>query len=220
MVQQGPWMANFIEHIVPEWNNPAVAQLDKKDPDYQKKFDELTAAYYKLPSEKRQEMATWGVAPFPSVFSDALSGADLIDKGVTFCGFDVLVIPKGAKHPREAFEFVAYVNRQAVMEKLCRLHCKNSPLAQTSPDWVRTHPNPYIEMFDRIADSPRARTVPSLPIWPEVDAEMQALVDRVTLVTQTPTQALAQANTRLQRSLDQFNQRQAARGKPVTEVTP
>jgi hypothetical protein len=57
------------------------------------------------------------------------------------------MIPRGSKHPREAFEFIAYVQRQDVMEKLCQSHCKNSPLATQSDDWVFTHPNPFIDVF-------------------------------------------------------------------------
>ena len=37
---------------------------------------------------------------------------------VTYCGFDTLVIPKGSRHKKEAFAFIAFVNRQNVMEKL------------------------------------------------------------------------------------------------------
>ena len=63
-----------------------------------------------------------GGGPFPS----AVPGLE----DVTFADFDALVIPQGARHKQEAFEFIAYVNRQDVMEKLCKLHCKNSPLAR------------------------------------------------------------------------------------------
>ena len=61
----------------------------------------------------------WAAAPFPS----AVPGSEIGH----LCPFDALMIPWMAAH-REAFEFIAYVNRQDVMEKLCMLHCKNSPL--------------------------------------------------------------------------------------------
>ncbi len=49
----------------------------------------------------------YGVAPFPVAASvyDPARPIGLLDS-------DVLVIPKGAKHPREAFEFIAYTQRQ------------------------------------------------------------------------------------------------------------
>jgi hypothetical protein len=56
------------------------------------------------PVEKRRTNYEWAAAPFPS----AVPGM----KDVAHCPFDVLVIPRGARHPKEAFEFIAYVNRR------------------------------------------------------------------------------------------------------------
>ena len=72
---------------------------------------------------------------------------------VTYAGFDILVIPRGAKHKEEAFEFIAYVNRQDVCEKINRLHCKNTQLRNVSPQFFEKHPNPYINVFQELAGS-------------------------------------------------------------------
>src|ERR1019366_5899580 len=56
----------------------------------------------------------WGVAACPA--AGGVGGGD----PVTLAQSDVVVIPKGARHPREAFEFICYLQRQDVAEKLAR----------------------------------------------------------------------------------------------------
>src|ERR1019366_454049 len=110
----------------------------------------------------------WAAAPFPSY----LPGL----KDVTYCNCDVLVIPRGAKHKSEAFEFIAFVNRQNEMEKLANLHCKISPLAKVSDHFLDHHRNPYIRVFDALAASPNAHATEPVPILNEVSDEMNNFV--------------------------------------------
>jgi ABC-type glycerol-3-phosphate transport system substrate-binding protein len=180
MVQQGPWMANYIEDLKPSMNRWKRSKEEER----------------KLPHNQRQQNYQWGAAAFPS----AVPGLE----DVSFCGFDMLCIPRGAKHKREAFEFIAYVNRQDVMEKLCSLHCKNSPLATVSRQFIENHPNPYIEVFDRLADSPNAFTVPPLPIWPQVGDELSNAIQRVYLLSASPQEALDDAQARCQVMYDRY----------------
>jgi multiple sugar transport system substrate-binding protein len=197
IILQGPWMAHYIQNLKPQmdaWKHP-LAWNEGKSP------------------EERAENFEWAVAPFPSVLSGEMvkspgfKESDLIDEGVTWCASDMLGIPRGSKHPREAFEFIAYVNRQDVMEKLCKLHCKNTPLARHSETWYQTHPNPYVNIFDRLASSPNAHTLPPIATWPMVREELTAVVQRVGLLQQEPQSALDQAQERLQRELEQFRKR-------------
>jgi ABC-type glycerol-3-phosphate transport system substrate-binding protein len=187
MEQQGPWMANYIETLKPTMNRWRFPKEQEKT----------------LSIEQRRANYEWGAAPFPT----AVPGLT----GVTYAGFDVLMIPKGAKHREEAFEFLAYVNRQDVMEKLNELHCKNSPLRQVSRHFLEQHPNPYIGVFEDLASSPNARGVPPVPIWPEVADEMNVAAQKVYLLQAEPEQALAAAQSRLQAKLDDFRARQSAR---------
>jgi ABC-type glycerol-3-phosphate transport system substrate-binding protein len=186
MEQQGPWMANYIENLKPSMNRWRFPKEREKN----------------LPLEARRANYEWGVAPFPSATGQP---------DVTLASFDTLMIPKGAKHKREAFEFLAYVNRQDVMEKLNALHCKNSPLARVSARFRDEHPNPYIAVFERLAASPNARGVPDIPIWPEVNDELGVVAQRVYLLEAEPEQALAAAQKRLQEKLDAFLARQRIR---------
>ena len=130
MEEQGPFMANFIYKQKPSMSTV----LWPKD-------QELM-----MPLEQRVKNYTWAVAPFPS----AVPGLD----DVSYCSFDALTIPRGAKHKREAFEFIAWVNRQEIMEKLCKLHCKNSPLEKVSDDFLLHHPNPYVGVFSAWLEAP------------------------------------------------------------------
>ena len=75
-------------------------------------------------------------------------------KDVTLVETDALVIPAGAKHPDEAFEFIKYVNSQKPMEKLCLGQRKFSPLRECSADFFQNHPNPYIANFLDTGEKP------------------------------------------------------------------
>jgi maltose-binding protein MalE len=132
-------------------------------------------------------------------------------KDVCYAPYDTLVIPKGSKHKQEAFEFIAYVNRQDVMEKLCNAHSKNSPLQKVSQEFLEHHKNPYIKVFEDLANSPNAQTIPKLPIMPEVGDELTNVAQSVALLEAEPEDALRVAQDRLQASYDDFMAKQRAR---------
>jgi multiple sugar transport system substrate-binding protein len=188
MEMQGPFLANFIYHRKPSMSTvlwPRDVEMTKSP-------------------EERLRNYEWAVAPFPS----AVPGLN----DVCYCGFDALAIPRGSRHKKEAFEFIAYVNRQDVMEKLNKLHCKNSPLAKVSDDFLNNHPNPYIRIFERLASSPNAQSVPQIPIMPEVVDDLNALSQQVSLLEVTPQKALAELQVRLQAQYDEFARQQRVRG--------
>lgn len=142
----------------------------------------------------------WGAAPFPS--------ADPAQWPlVTVAETDVLVIPRGARHPREAFTFMRYVHTQQAMEKLCLGQRKFSPLKAVSEEFLRAHPNPYIKVFIDLAHSPGARAWPALPVWNEYDEEMRLAYDRSFLGLLQPEAALQEAQQRVQWKLDRIQRR-------------
>jgi ABC-type glycerol-3-phosphate transport system substrate-binding protein len=135
----------------------------------------------------------WGVAPFPS--ADPAR-----HPGVTVADCDVLVIPRGAPHPAEAFRFIQYVNSQPVMEKLCLGQQKFSPLRTVSTGFYDRHPNPDIRVFVDLAASPNARLTPRLITWPECKNALNAAVDDVLLGGGEPERYLPALERRLTRS--------------------
>ena len=93
------------------------------------------------------------------------------------------------------------------------LHCKNSPLAKVSKNFLDNHPNPYIDVFEKLSASPNAHPVPSIPIWPEIGDEISNTAQRVYLLEAEPKQALAEAQARLQLKWDTYRERQRLRTK-------
>lgn len=150
--------------------------------------------------EKYAPQMKWGAAPFPSKDPPAYPM-------VTMADLDPLVIPKGSPHPKEAFEFIRYVNTQGPMEKLCLGQRKFSPLARISDGFINNHPNPYIKTFIELAKSPNAQHVPRLSIWGEYNDEMNVAVDRVTALDATPQEALDAVQLRMQWKLDRILRR-------------
>jgi multiple sugar transport system substrate-binding protein len=177
MEQQGPWMANYIAHLKPSFSQllvPTSEEWNLKD---------------------RTNNYGWAVAPFPS----AVPGLE----NVSYTPFDAMMIPAGAKHKNEAFEFLAYVNRQDVAEKLNMFHSDNSQLRQVSQNFLQHHPNPYIAVYQQLAASPNARHVPICPIWLEVYKELLDSAQAVTL-GEDPAVALKLAQDRMSQRYDQF----------------
>jgi ABC-type glycerol-3-phosphate transport system substrate-binding protein len=139
----------------------------------------------------------WGAAPFPT--SDP---AKLHDTTIAEC--DGLVIPTGARHPQEAFEFIAFVNSQKEMEKLCMAQRKFSPLVQCSPDFLANHPNPYIRVFLDLAKSPNATLgPPRLISWTQYKSNFSDALSRIQAGHATADEALRDVQVRQQKILDQ-----------------
>lgn len=146
----------------------------------------------------------YGAAPWPE------AGGGSPGAPFAIADADMLVIPRGTRHPREAWEFVRFVNSRnpraetkeelGGMELLCLLQAKNSPLRAWSPYFLRAHPHPYIEVFRELADSPRVTHIPMVGVWQEYARETQTVFDRIRLLDIEPEAGLAYAHERIERS--------------------
>jgi multiple sugar transport system substrate-binding protein len=114
----------------------------------------------------------YGVIPLPAI-------AALRDdaRPIGAAEADVVVVPRGVKHPEACVEFLAFCQQQANLESLARAHFKNSPLATSSAEFMRTHPNKGVAAFDAIANSPRSFVTPRTRVWPEIKREMDQMMD-------------------------------------------
>ncbi|CAG0958496.1 sn-glycerol-3-phosphate-binding periplasmic protein UgpB [Phycisphaerales bacterium] len=139
----------------------------------------------------------YGVAPFPVAegLYDPAAPIGLIDT-------DVLVIPKGARHPEASMEFVAWTQRQDMTELLATKHCKPSPLAQASPEFIVNHPNRGISVHYDIFRSPRAFIPPPTRVWQQFKDEFDTVVQRLWRLEVEPAKALPALETRTQGLLD------------------
>jgi len=150
--------------------------------------------------DKYAPQLEWGAAPFPA--KDPVRFPL-----VTLAECDVLAIPKGARHPKEAFEFIRYVNTQGPMEKVCLGQRKFSPLVKVSDEFVRNHPNPYIKTFIELAKSPNAVYVPRLSVWGEYNDELRSGIDQILALSATPEQVLSEVQRRMQWKFDRVLRR-------------
>jgi ABC-type glycerol-3-phosphate transport system substrate-binding protein len=147
----------------------------------------------------------WAAAPFPTATKD-LPDPTVID-------LDVLCIPTGAKHVKEAFEFLTYLESQKGLEMLCLGQKKITPLKAVSPGFIEHHPNPFIKLFIKLAYSKGAVSTPKLGIWAQYGDEINNAFSEITLMTKTPKQALDDVANRMQPMLDKYLQRLHVRGE-------
>ena len=150
----------------------------------------------------------YGVAPFPvdAGLYDAAAPIGLLDS-------DVLVIPRGCRHPRESFEFIAYTQRREVIEFLSKAHCKNSPLAESSEEFLRGHPNKAVAVHNAVASSPRAFIFPRTRTWEQYVKEFNAAMHGMWRLEQPAETALAKVQKAAQAQLDEAARQRVLRGK-------
>lgn len=137
----------------------------------------------------------YGVAPFPA--PAARPGPP-----VTIADCDILVIPKGARHPREAMEFIAYVQSQRVMENLCLAQKKFTPLREVSPDFLSAHPHPYLRTFIDLAKSPNVKPILALPTLAHFSNDLTTYMNLLLLGRMGPDEAREALQERQQKALD------------------
>ena len=129
---------------------------------------------------KHNKKLNWAAAPFvhPADRPD-LAGSSMVD-------LDIIVIPTGAKHVKEAFEFLKFVESQHGMEKLCFGQKK----------------------FGKNVISP-----PKTPIWAEYQSRLGPMIDEMNLGTKTPAQAMKELQTVAAPLQEQINATHEARRK-------
>ena len=151
----------------------------------------------------------WGAAPFPS----AVPGLN----DLTIAEADMIGIPQGARHPREAFEFIKFMATPEGMEILCGGHGKHSPLRKTSPGWLANHPNKAVGVFSKLGESPNCRRTPPIGIWREYNQAWGRAFDDVWSKKKTPEQALDELQREMQRRFEHELARAKALGVSIEE---
>jgi len=144
----------------------------------------------------------YGVADWP----EAQSGIH----DFTVAEADMLAIPRGARHPREAWEFLRYLSSPHLsaerreelqgVELLCFLQEKGSPLVRWSPYFEANNPNPDLKIFRQLAESPHAIVPPKMGIWGQYQRELYTAFDQVRLELESPEEALQHGQARLEES--------------------
>ncbi|ATC63842.1 hypothetical protein CMV30_07720 [Nibricoccus aquaticus] len=162
----------------------------------------------------------YGVGPWP----EAVAGV----KDFAMAEADVLVIPRGAKNPRAAWEFIKFANTSNAaaktredltgIELTCFLQAKSSPLREWSPFFEKRHPHPFIGIFRELSASPHAVSVPQVGLWQEYNREFMAVFEQTRTLMAKPEAALAECQARVSASWERYKrslerQRRAADAK-------
>lgn len=146
--------------------------------------------------DKYQPGLEYGVAPFPYP-------ADRPDlAGHTFVDVDNIVIPTGARHPREAFEFIRFLATPEGAELLANGQGKFSPLRAVTPGFYQQHKHPYLQLFVDLSYGPSTFGQPKLQIWRELSAEMGNAFTKIWLDEQPARAALEEVQARMQPKLE------------------
>ena len=138
----------------------------------------------------------YGVAAFPSVSAERQN---------VFASADVLVIPRGSRHPREAMVFLAFVMRQEVMEELCRRHGKVSPFHTPRDDFFAKHPNPHIRTFDALATSEHTFGHPKMPTFKQASTEMLFMLENVLQGVRGPEEAVRNTQRKIDSIVNKYD---------------
>ena len=158
MMMQGPWFANMIREYAPEIHY-GVAPFPTEDGS---EIGYCGQDVLVIPAGARHPDEAWAFVEW------LYTGEPVVvpsGEPETQSGYEYYIVPTdsdGVRHPMPPLRPI---------EWLCRAHYKNSPLAESSPAFLATHPNPGIAVHERLARGPRARTEPPLPNWTELLAE-------------------------------------------------
>ncbi len=144
----------------------------------------------------------YGAGPWP----EAVAGV----KDFAMAEADVLVIPRGAKNPRAAWEFIKFANTHnpqartreelSGIELTCYLQAKGSPLRSWSPFFEKQHPHPYIGIFRELSASPHAVSVPQVGLWQEYNREFMSVFEKTRLALAKPEEAITYCQKRMSES--------------------
>ncbi|MCC7390671.1 MAG: extracellular solute-binding protein [Phycisphaerales bacterium] len=159
----------------------------------------------------------YAAAPFP-----VEAGIYDPERPIALLESDTLCVPRGCKHPREAFEFIAFVQRRGSLESLATQHAKPSPLAEVSAGFAASHPNRSIAMHNRLVNSPRAFSKPRTRVWPQYESEFVTKMGAMWDLRTTAAEALAAIQTRAQGIIDLAAEQSARRygGRALLERAP
>lgn len=135
----------------------------------------------------------YGVAPMPTK-----SG-----RPITIVDCDCILIPKGSKHPREAFEFIKWLMQPENLEELCTLQGKFSPLIFSDrEEFIKKHPHPYIKVFIDLAKSSNAQFFPQVPFYEMYRRELKREFEAVMRLDKEPKEALDEVQKKIEKELE------------------
>lgn len=124
-------------------------------------------------------------------------------KPVTSVICSPIVIPKGAKHPNEAFYFISWLLKKENIEEFCIKQKKFSPLlASDSESFIKRHPNPYIKVFIDAAKSENAYYFPANTAFQLYKRELKNGFSQVMRLEESPSNTLNEVQFKIEKELN------------------
>ena len=133
----------------------------------------LQGVYFPAFIDRHRPHLKYGVAPFPC--------ADGVPGPRSLMNEDVIGIPRGCKHPEEAWTFVHWVQTKG-LPIVCRLQGKHLPIRLGPAEdraFRQGHPNRFLDVFDMLAKAKHSFILPRIVIWREYGDEYRLSFDHV-----------------------------------------
>ncbi|NLA57993.1 MAG: ABC transporter substrate-binding protein [Firmicutes bacterium] len=149
-----------------------------------------------------------GVAAWPAVAERAANGPTV------FVDADLIYIPKGSKHPDEAFEFIKFLNSPEGQELL---NNGTYPAAHGrvpvrkdygGEAFIAGSPNRYIRQHIDLMNTPNVVLVPEIPIFQQLQRELGRVYEQAMVLDGDAEANLQRAFQQLQRELTRYKRSQ------------
>ena len=138
----------------------------------------------------------FGVAPFPY----PIGRQDLKDTNLV--GTNPVIIPAGAKHPKEAWEFIQWLTTSEAVATEFSGYVANLPHIKGLKNTFSSDPD--VRLFVEMAEHANARVIPPIPVIEMYVNEFTAAADKAYNLQGTPKELLDAVTSKMQKELDKI----------------
>jgi multiple sugar transport system substrate-binding protein len=131
---------------------------------------EMQGVWFPMFIRRHRPQMDFGVAPFPC--AEGVPGPRSVME------MDVIGIPRHCKHPKEAWEFVLWVQREG-LAILSRLQGKNMAIRRPPPWFYQGHPNLELDVFEKLAMAPHSFIIPNTLVRQEYSDEINRAFEHI-----------------------------------------
>jgi len=131
---------------------------------------EVQGVWFPMFIRRHRPQMEFGVAPFPC--------AEGVPGPRSLMEMDVIGIPRHCKHPKEAWRFVCWVQKEG-LAILGRLQGKNIATRSAPPWFHQGHPNLELDVFEMLAVAPASFIIPNTLVGQELRDEMTRAFEHI-----------------------------------------
>lgn len=156
----------------------------------------------------------YGVVPLPATEKADVPFVSIVEP-------DTICIPRGAKHIPEAMDFIKFLIQRDNLEQLALEQRKLTSLKSVSEDFIKNHPHPHIEAFQKLAASPFGKARPLLTHYENYQSDLRTAYESIFYGRSTPQDAFDKAskaqNETFEKGRRRWDRISAARSKEWSE---